>query len=284
MLVGASPPSPVLQTHLINEDGSLGSAVEPTQVVMPEIPTIAWKARVHGILTFEARLDQAGRVTNVRTVKGLPMGVDDAARDAVAAWRFPTGGPGRTVRIEFEIRTTTAPSERERASIDGLRYWLGRLEASGDNFERTMWCREFEELDISSRAIAANQAGSLDLFREYMFSPHAAVALVASARVSELQGLDPGTVLFQMLDSDYRCGRCVAGQAIRKALEGRTRPASTDERRELAALVRETHHRSIGHLEIAGDFAYGRLGHSDMISGEATFHFRDGAWRLACAL
>jgi protein TonB len=46
------------------------------------------RARVQGIVIVEAIINRTGQVENVRVLKGLPMGLDQAAVDAVKRWKF----------------------------------------------------------------------------------------------------------------------------------------------------------------------------------------------------
>jgi periplasmic protein TonB len=52
----------------------------------------------------EAIIDKDGKVTNVRVLKGLPMGLDQAAVDAVKNWRFrPATLNGRPVSVYYSL-------------------------------------------------------------------------------------------------------------------------------------------------------------------------------------
>lgn len=55
---------------------------------MPDYPPVARKARVSGIVILELFIDEHGAVEKVTVLKPLPFGLDDAARQAVSAWRF----------------------------------------------------------------------------------------------------------------------------------------------------------------------------------------------------
>lgn len=55
---------------------------------MPDYPSIARKARISGGVILELFIDENGAVEKVTVIKPLPFGVDEAARQAVSAWRF----------------------------------------------------------------------------------------------------------------------------------------------------------------------------------------------------
>jgi len=52
----------------------------------------------------EAIIDKNGDVTNVRVLKGLPMGLEESATSAVKSWKFkPATLNGRPVSVYYNL-------------------------------------------------------------------------------------------------------------------------------------------------------------------------------------
>jgi len=74
----------------------------------PDYPKVARTARVTGTVQLEFVTDAGGKITDITILKPLAFGLDDAARDALATWRFlplmrngaPVSGCGQ-VKFEF---------------------------------------------------------------------------------------------------------------------------------------------------------------------------------------
>jgi protein TonB len=59
---------------------------------------------MQGTVIVEAIIDKSGAVTAVRVLKPLPMGLDNAAAEAVKKWRFkPATLNGRPVAVYFVL-------------------------------------------------------------------------------------------------------------------------------------------------------------------------------------
>lgn len=92
--------------------------VEPAAVlsrVDPVYPDLARRAGIEGTVELEVSIDAAGKVADVEVVRGLPLGMSDAAADAVRRWRFrparSAAGPvasRKTIRIRFVARAEDA--------------------------------------------------------------------------------------------------------------------------------------------------------------------------------
>ena len=77
---------------------------EILQQVQPRYTEGARRAGVQGAVIMEAVIDEKGQVTNVRVLRGLPMGLDRAATEAIQQWRFkPATLSNRPVKVYFTL-------------------------------------------------------------------------------------------------------------------------------------------------------------------------------------
>ncbi|MFQ5524740.1 MAG: energy transducer TonB [Thermoanaerobaculia bacterium] len=85
----------------------VGGDVKPPKKTFfpsPQYTEIARKARITGVVIVEAIINKQGNVTNVKVLKGLPMGLDQAAADAVARWKFePATLNGKPVAVIYNL-------------------------------------------------------------------------------------------------------------------------------------------------------------------------------------
>jgi TonB family protein len=72
--------------------------------VKPIYTELARRSRVTGVVIVEAVIDEKGNVTDVRVLKGLPMGLSEAAVDAIQNWKFkPATLEGRPVQVYYVL-------------------------------------------------------------------------------------------------------------------------------------------------------------------------------------
>lgn len=67
------------------------SAPVPIYKVEPEYSEEARKAKFQGTVVLAIVVDETGRVTNIRVIRPLGMGLDEKAIEAVSKWRFRPG-------------------------------------------------------------------------------------------------------------------------------------------------------------------------------------------------
>jgi protein TonB len=96
------PPSPEPEGP-IQVGGDVQAPVK-THYPQPQYTEIARKARLQGVVIVQAIIDKDGNVTNVKLLKGLGMGLDQAAIDAIKKWRFdPATLHGKPVSVYYNL-------------------------------------------------------------------------------------------------------------------------------------------------------------------------------------
>ena len=74
------------------------------QPIQPRYTEPARRAGVQGTVIIEAIIDETGRATNVRVIRGLPMGLDRAAMEAIQQVTFkPAMRGGRPIKVYFNL-------------------------------------------------------------------------------------------------------------------------------------------------------------------------------------
>ncbi|HEX2251845.1 MAG TPA: TonB family protein [Thermoanaerobaculia bacterium] len=97
---GPPPAEPEGPIHV----GGDVKAPEKISAPQPSYTEIARKARVQGVVIVQAVIDKEGRVTDVKVLKALPMGLDKAAVDAIRNWKFkPATLNGKPVDVYYNL-------------------------------------------------------------------------------------------------------------------------------------------------------------------------------------
>lgn len=96
-------PPPMVDDAPIQVGGAVKKP-EPLYQPQPRYTEVARRANVQGVVVLMATIDERGNVTDVRVLRGLPMGLDQAALDAVRTWRYrPATLHGRPVKVYFNL-------------------------------------------------------------------------------------------------------------------------------------------------------------------------------------
>lgn len=73
--------------------------------VTPVYPEPARRAGIEGTVVLEVAIDASGRVTDAEVLRGLPLGLSEAALEAVRRWQYrPARGPAGTVASRKSVR------------------------------------------------------------------------------------------------------------------------------------------------------------------------------------
>lgn len=93
---------PALSQEAPRKDGPpyrVGDDVTRPEIILQTHPVyteLARKSRVTGTVILETVIDEQGNVTDTRVLKGLPMGLTEAAVEAIQNWKFkPATREGR---------------------------------------------------------------------------------------------------------------------------------------------------------------------------------------------
>lgn len=126
----------------------------------PVYTEIARKARVQGIVIVEAIIDEQGDVTETRVLKGLPMGLDQSAVEAVKTWKFkPATLEGRPVPVYYVLTVNFQVSDG--SSFYGPRFL--RFLKQNPEFEEHLQRRRFPEALALLDRLAAARPGDPDI-------------------------------------------------------------------------------------------------------------------------
>jgi protein TonB len=83
-----------------------GDVARPELILGPPPIYTEWarKARLQGVVIVEAVIDTQGNVVDTKVLKGMPLGLDRAALDAVEKWKFkPATLEGKPVKVYYTL-------------------------------------------------------------------------------------------------------------------------------------------------------------------------------------
>lgn len=102
--VPQAPPEP--EPEVVGPIPVGGDVARPRGIYTPkpEYTEIARKTRTQGTVILQAILDEEGRVSELKVLRGLPMGLTERAVEAVRTWRYePATLDGRPVEVYMTI-------------------------------------------------------------------------------------------------------------------------------------------------------------------------------------
>jgi TonB family protein len=116
---GAPPGLPPADTEPLRVGGDV---TKPIKVggPPPVYTEMARKARLQGVVILEAIIDRDGCISNAQILKGMPMGLDQSALDAMKQWAFAPatlyGHPVKvfyTLTVNFTVELPPDPKQGE---------------------------------------------------------------------------------------------------------------------------------------------------------------------------
>jgi len=102
-----APPGPAINMGAANGPQWVGNGVLPPKKInapQPRYTEEARKARIQGTVILQAIVDADGKISNVKIIKGLPLGLDQSAIDTVKEWLYePATREGLPVAVYMNL-------------------------------------------------------------------------------------------------------------------------------------------------------------------------------------
>ena len=103
-----------------------GNVTRPEKIAgdPPEYSAEARAAQVQGVVILETIIDEHGNVTDVKVLKELPMGLSEAAVDAVRTWKFkPAQKDGVPVAVSYTLTVNFTIHEKPKVANAQDAFW-----------------------------------------------------------------------------------------------------------------------------------------------------------------
>jgi hypothetical protein len=259
---------PGVSAMLIAEDGST-TPIEPHRAPMLSIPQLSWQLRVRGELQFDLVVDADGVVTSVSALpNGFRSDVVESGVQAMRMWRFVAGEDGRRVRVTWPVVGGIDPTPAERASAEGLGWWLARLRQNDWNFRDD--CTAVVELDRLTRELGATIEGA-----EEVFARHQGTGTIAQHLAYLRSNEDEWLIVWRAYSHRQRCLSCLAAITMVQR-EGELEPATWGQRRTLrAALADRAEGKLVSKAEVGERVAW-----ATVVRSSAHLYFPQRAWTV----
>ena len=103
LLIAVPESAPPVETGPMYVTGDVQKPIK-IQEVQPQYTDLARKARIQGVVIMQTIIDKEGNVIDVKLLKSLPMGLGDAAVEAVKQWKYePAMLNGKPVAVYFNL-------------------------------------------------------------------------------------------------------------------------------------------------------------------------------------
>lgn len=106
IIIPDAPPAPPAPERTYTVGGDVTRPVK-IHAPLPSYPERARRPRIQGTVIVQAIIDKNGDVTEIKLLKGLPMGLNEAAIDAIKQWKFkPATLGGKPVDVYYNLTVT----------------------------------------------------------------------------------------------------------------------------------------------------------------------------------
>jgi len=103
LFLGSGPLAAQSRVEIVSDEPA-PTRPEKISGAHPVYTEMARRAGVEGVVIVESVIDEEGNVTNARVLRGLPMGLNEAALEALQTWKFkPSTQEGRPVKVYYTL-------------------------------------------------------------------------------------------------------------------------------------------------------------------------------------
>ncbi len=162
---------------------------QPLEAPLPRPTTISLRARVQGVVIVQLDLTPGGAVADFKMLKGLPMGLDEAALEVLQHWHFPPGVEGRSVTVIVEFRLDPAPKPAEIDTPEGARAWLDRMAGLVATKER--YCASVGHVLPTLPEWFSPHPANLSVFYDFAAQEDSPASWLARLHLAKVEGQDP---------------------------------------------------------------------------------------------
>jgi TonB family protein len=198
---------------------------QPLEAPLPRPTTISLKARIQGVVIVQMDLTPGGAVADLKLLKGLPMGLDEAALDVLQDWSFPPGEEGRRVTVIVEFRVDPAPKPAEIDTPEGARAWLDRMAGLVATEDR--YCASVGHVLWTLPEWFSPHPANLSAFYDFATREDSPASWLARLHLAKVEGQDPqGFLTGEILEamSNEEVPRCLWCLGVQDALRAEVPP------------------------------------------------------------